>query len=586
MAEFGNGHRGLIFIQSANPLDDPTSGSGICHRDWANVLQEEGFNVVVIESNNKENALADKVPYKIESIPFDGRKDNPQLKFDPEPYQNFKSAVPFNYLAFLAATRSSLQFVDVDEYTLQAYVYSFGWAFRSNALVYGVPDVAWNGHTWVQNYVSSSVPTAFTVHGTGVAPHSGGREKRYLPIIKEGMEGSFKAVAISDQENENILGLGMDPAKVEVIYNGYNDDVFRPDRGVTKTKLVERNTTNLDPNTNWVVFAGRAAHFKGLDNLIEAMPKVMEQVPDAHLIIIGSGDHSKIDVKGADPINHFKLVEDLGIKERVHFIGPLPQSEMADFISVADAYVLPSRNEPFGLVAIEGMAVGKPPILTLSGGFLSIVELFTGKDPREMDERVLDVARMVEAEDTSKPETRPVAIASLTEAVIAELKESPEEREHRSKKAVEFADENFSVHKVVGKKMIPLIEAAVKEGHRSDRWNLEFRDEENGPRRKTRLDAIEVDSEVAEAFSKLRNSIGTPGFGKAWREFDWAASRFFGKTKFLQPLDLDAMPAYRDDPNALFSELTRAAGVPIREMFRVMREVEETPWQELVITKG
>jgi glycosyltransferase involved in cell wall biosynthesis len=588
---FGQGTKGLIFMMSLNPVDDPTSGSGICHRDWAEVLTEEGYDVLVIESNNKYNELIGQVPYQIRSLLFDGRSKNPQLgRGEDNHYQEFEPAIPFNYGALKAATRSSFQFIHHTDGQLEANANSFGWAFRAAALTYGVPDMVWNGHTWVQNDISRGVPTIFTVHGTGaVGERHGGREKRLTPMIKRGMDGAFAVAAISEQERKNVVDYGADPNKVQIIYNGFNQRNFYPNRGVTKASLIERHAasdrrtlTGLDPDANWIIYFGRAIHFKGVDNLIEALPPVFEKFPNTHVIMIGPGDHSNIAVEGDDPINHFEMVEKLGLKDRVHFIGPLPPWEGADFISVADSYVLPSRNEPFGLVAIEGMATGKPPILSKSGGFIDIVTEYTGKDPRKMDKSDLDVARMVESEDIENPASRQRAIASLARALIDDLSESQEKRIARKEKGVAFAKEKFSVDAVVREKMMPLIRKAINEGERSDRWELVYRYGDHRLRRSERLNAIKKDDDVATAFNALKNSVGTAEFGAAWRRFDWEVTKYFGRAEFVHALDMDAMPDYRKNPNAIFSELSRAAGIQTKEMLQVMREVEKTPWQELV----
>jgi glycosyltransferase involved in cell wall biosynthesis len=589
---FGDlGGRGLIFIQSANPCDHPTSGSGVCHRDWAKALQNLGFDVVIIQATNKYNELIGRVPYQFRNIPFDGSRNNPELKNDPSLYRDYLPAIPFNYGAFLAATRSSFQFVDHSDRQLEAHINSFAWAFRAASLVYGVPDVAWNGHAWIQNYVSLGVPTVFTVHGTGaVGEHSGGRERRLLHINKRGVNKSYRAIAISEQELQNIRNFGIPEDRSQIIYNGFDPEIFYPNRGATKNSLIAKHAetkglpdlSGLDPDANWVVFVGRAAHFKGMDNLIEAMPLVLKEEPNTHMIVIGTGDHSKVDVNGSEPISHLSMVARLGIQDHVHFIGKLDQPEMADVVSVADAYPLPSRNEPFGLVAIEGMAVGRTPILTKSGGFRCIIECYTGTDPCLMETNDIDVARLVEAEDADDPSSRDRAIKSLAEAVVADIRERHDERSSRASKAVPFALENFRIQRVVEREMIPVIEAAKREGYRSRRWELVYNVGEHRPLRNERLDAVQKDEDVAESFAYLRSSIGDADFGAAWRQFDWSVIAYLGRAEFPYPLRLKAMPNYRRNPNAIFSELSRAAGVSTREMVRVMRAVKRTPWYELV----
>jgi D-inositol-3-phosphate glycosyltransferase len=69
-----------------------------------------------------------------------------------------------------------------------------------------------------------------------------------------------------------------------------------------------------------------------------------------------------------------KLVGDLGIAERVHFVAPQPHELLSTFYRAADVCVVPSRSESFGLVALEAAACGTPVVAAAVGGLTTLVD--------------------------------------------------------------------------------------------------------------------------------------------------------------------------------------------------------------------
>jgi D-inositol-3-phosphate glycosyltransferase len=87
----------------------------------------------------------------------------------------------------------------------------------------------------------------------------------------------------------------------------------------------------------------------------------------------------------------------LGVGERVMFFSPQPQHRLADFYAAAEAVLVPSRSESFGLVALEAQACGTPVIAADTGGLRFVVSdgvtgfLVPGHDPGDYAERLLQV---------------------------------------------------------------------------------------------------------------------------------------------------------------------------------------------------
>lgn len=114
-----------------------------------------------------------------------------------------------------------------------------------------------------------------------------------------------------------------------------------------------------------VAYAGQLARFKGVDILLKAFAEVQKQIPQAQLLIAGKGNEDKY---------LLSLTDELGLNERVKFLGHLSRDQMEKQFSSAWVQVVPSRwAEPFGIVAAEAMMRGTAVIASSSGGLGEIV---------------------------------------------------------------------------------------------------------------------------------------------------------------------------------------------------------------------
>jgi phosphatidylinositol alpha-1,6-mannosyltransferase len=115
-----------------------------------------------------------------------------------------------------------------------------------------------------------------------------------------------------------------------------------------------------------IVSVGRLVHRKGQDVLIEAMPHLLEEIPDAHLVLIGEGPYrGYLETR----------VKNLGIDSKVTFIGRITYVELPRYICLGEVFVMPSRSrlaglevEGLGIVYLEASACGLPVIAGNSGG--------------------------------------------------------------------------------------------------------------------------------------------------------------------------------------------------------------------------
>lgn len=103
---------------------------------------------------------------------------------------------------------------------------------------------------------------------------------------------------------------------------------------------------------------------KGVDLVLQALPAVLRACPDTHYVIVGDGDQR-------DSLQRMAL--DLGISGQVTFVGSKVGKDLTSYFQRADLFVMPSRQEGFGIVYLEAMAFGKPVIAAKSGGASEVV---------------------------------------------------------------------------------------------------------------------------------------------------------------------------------------------------------------------
>lgn len=151
--------------------------------------------------------------------------------------------------------------------------------------------------------------------------------------------------------------------------------------------------------------------YKGHDRVIRAMPVVLQAIPDAAYLIVGTGD---------DRMRLEQLAAEHSLEEVVRFAGAVADAELSDHFSIADLFAMPSTGEGFGIVYLEAAASGLPVIAGNGDG--SCDALADGV-----------IGRTVDPDD----------IAALADAIIAALEGR---QETRPEAVARFADANFSRH--------------------------------------------------------------------------------------------------------------------------------------------
>ena len=144
---------------------------------------------------------------------------------------------------------------------------------------------------------------------------------------------------------------------------------------------------------------GRLQHWKGMHTLIDALPKIQIRYPDAHVVLVGGEHDLEPDYKAFLE----KRVREAGLQDTVHFVGL--QHNIPEWMQAMTVFVHASDVEPFGMVIIEAMALGKPVIAGDKGGPREIITsgengLFAGFE--DADAVANGVIRYLENPDWAK----------------------------------------------------------------------------------------------------------------------------------------------------------------------------------------
>ncbi len=143
---------------------------------------------------------------------------------------------------------------------------------------------------------------------------------------------------------------GLPPGRGHVIPNGV--ELSQP------TPVPPARPTVL-PDGPYILALGRVVRKKGFDLLVEAFARMDAARRNADLVIAGTGE-ALGDLR--------RQAADLGVADRVHFIGRLDRDEVAGAMAAAELFVMPSRLEPFGIVILEAWRAGTAVVATDRGG--------------------------------------------------------------------------------------------------------------------------------------------------------------------------------------------------------------------------
>lgn len=173
------------------------------------------------------------------------------------------------------------------------------------------------------------------------------------PRLQKALANADRILAVSDYTRDRLLKeQNLDPNKVGLLPNTFDENRFqiRP----KPTYLLERY--HLSPDQPVILTVGRLSEtdqYKGYDRIIEALPTVLQQVPNLRYLIVGKG-------KDRDRVE--RLIHHLNLQNHVTLAGFIPDEELCDHYNLCDLFAMPSKGEGFGIVYLEALACGKPAL--------------------------------------------------------------------------------------------------------------------------------------------------------------------------------------------------------------------------------
>ncbi|HVB36790.1 MAG TPA: glycosyltransferase, partial [Candidatus Acidoferrales bacterium] len=176
---------------------------------------------------------------------------------------------------------------------------------------------------------------------------------------------AYRVIATSEQEKQELVAGGIDPARIVVRRNGIDIPASLPPVGSFRERW------GIAPQTRMVLFLGRLVSKKSPDLLLDAFALWHREAQDApNSILVLAGPEEDVGYS-SDLESHAAA---LGIGESVLFTGPLYDDAKWAAYQDANVFVLPSQNENFGNSAAEAMACGTPVIVTDQCGIAPIID--------------------------------------------------------------------------------------------------------------------------------------------------------------------------------------------------------------------
>ena len=243
---------------------------------------------------------------------------------------------------------------------------------------------------WVANL--RNIPLIISLHGSDIFI---AKDKAFFGVVARWIFSRAMCVtACSPELHQVSLELGA-PTNTKLIPWGVNPNIFRPDR-----KVSNRYSSLGITDSNIVITAlGRLVKKKGFDVLIDAMPAIVNEAPQVHLLLCGNGVLNK-------QLHH--QAEVIGMKNHITFMGNISWSDVPDFLANSDIFVLPSVRDKKGnidglpTVLLEAMSSGQAVVASNIGGVSLVIEdsksglLVNHQDPQALADAILKLIHNID----------------------------------------------------------------------------------------------------------------------------------------------------------------------------------------------
>lgn len=376
------------------------SGSGVYVANIAKSLKKKGHKTCIIspENTSKFSNIKD---IKLHPVFF---------KFN----ETIENQQEFNFPCFDPHPRSSLLFCDMTDEQIEKYEEAFRKAIKQEIEEFK-PDIIHAQHIWIISSIASefNIPLVITSHGSDIMGYNWW--KNFHKYAKNATSKASKIIAISNHNADVISEIfHKDRKKIITISNGYDEKKFYKE--IINKKSVLRKY-GINKNYKKIVcFSGRLTENKGIDILLKAA-KIYE---NEHILTLIAGD--------GEEYKYLKELEEKLELKNIKFLGNRNADELREIYNISNVCAVPSRQEAFGLVALEAIACGTPVVASNQGGIPDFV--------------TKEVGKLIETEN----------IEQLAEAINEILKK---QRKYNSYKLAKYAKQSYRQDLLIDK----LIEA-------------------------------------------------------------------------------------------------------------------------------
>jgi glycosyltransferase involved in cell wall biosynthesis len=204
-----------------------------------------------------------------------------------------------------------------------------------------------------------------------------------------------RAITVTDQMRDNFVRRGADPAKIAVVVNVPDDRYFRIERYEhLRAKVDGIKQEESARGVFRVLTHGSIEERYGFDTIVRAVALAKEEVPGIQFRFMGSGDHLE---------QVLALAKELGIGDRVHYLGFVPFEQMVEEILLADVCVVAQERNPYSVLVhtnkmFEYMALQRPVIMSRLDAVAAYMTgdsalYFDSGNHQELAARLIEVAR-------------------------------------------------------------------------------------------------------------------------------------------------------------------------------------------------
>lgn len=227
---------------------------------------------------------------------------------------------------------------------------------------------------------SWGVPVLHMFHTLGAMKNSIARSKeetetvRRIGIERRLMQEADTVVAATTLDRAQMVwNYGADAERIRVVPCGVDLRRFLP-----QDRVAARARLGLPEDEDLLICVGRMEPLKGMDALIRALALLAEEEPALRgrrrVLLVGGDDESHPEEWNSEQRRLNALRHQLGVADRVSFLGAKPQEQLPDYFAAADVVAVPSHYESFGMAALEALACGATVIASKAGGLALTIE--------------------------------------------------------------------------------------------------------------------------------------------------------------------------------------------------------------------